>query len=326
MYSYDYRLAPGCTRLVLVRHGETYQNAIAHLGMGLPGNDENAIVPPHAEELDLNPRGQRQAEALCQELCQFHFDACYSSTLPRVRQTISAWIKQNSHHEVTFRDDLQEMRFDFDALGNDVDKRHPDHFKNFLRLLGEAYDKFRATGGDEENFRIGKGETTRECRERIISAISEIVARHQGQSVLIAGHGMSNNIALGHLQRVAKGSGLIEQHNCCLNVVHWDAGQEVPACMFNSLAHLTADLITTKQDEDYRLGFRQARRALAILRSANGVCSDDVSQLRREAAELFGADPATNSITAHNLCANLTSPEMRDGFIDGLDPAAARKN
>ena len=181
---YRYDADSNVTRLVVIRHGETYQNAMASIGMGIDLAEELAAPPEGASELDINPRGQRQAEALCDELARFHFDAVYASPLDRVRQTLRPWLAGHASREVVFRDELQEMKLDFSSVQPDVDKRHPDHFNQFLKKLGRAHDEFVAAGNDPRDFKLGNGESSRECQARTSAIYREILAKHRGQSRL----------------------------------------------------------------------------------------------------------------------------------------------
>lgn len=150
------------TGIILIRHGETDWNDQGRIQGHLP-------VP-------LNARGMAQAEALAARLRDDSFDAVYSSDLLRARQTAEA-IARISGHEIRLDERLREWDLGMlsGMLRTEAERDHP-HIARIYRdyLVDEI---------------IPRGESIRQRYERITAAVSDIAARHRGESVLIVSHG-----------------------------------------------------------------------------------------------------------------------------------------
>jgi broad specificity phosphatase PhoE len=81
-------------RILLVRHGETEENAAGIIQGHLPGR--------------LTARGREQVEALGLRLASDQIDAVYSSDLARARETTEAIVRHHPGVGVTYTEDLRE--------------------------------------------------------------------------------------------------------------------------------------------------------------------------------------------------------------------------
>lgn len=145
----------------LVRHGETDWN----LEKRYQGSSD----------IPLNETGHKQAATLYEGLSQMSFDAVYASDLGRVRETVANAL--GSDEGVIFDARLRELSFGkFEGLTlEEIKEQYPDEFA--------AWDV-----STFDNAPHG-GENMNQISTRIKEAFDEIVANHEGQSVLIFAHG-----------------------------------------------------------------------------------------------------------------------------------------
>lgn len=166
-----------CTRLCLIRHGETDWNAERRLQGHL--------------DIPLNSTGVAQAAAAAATLPKQVFSACYSSDLLRAVHTARAACAVLGLAPRTTAA-LRERHYGhFQGLTyHEAAQRHADDYARF-----EARDP---------DFAFAGGESLRDFATRIGDCLSEIVARHPGETVLIVTHGGVLDIA----HRVATGKPL----------------------------------------------------------------------------------------------------------------------
>ncbi len=90
-----------------------------------------------------------------------------------------------------------------------------------LTEINETYpDAFNAWAANPLEHSPTGGESTLQVRNRIMPAYEEIISRHPGENIAIAGHGGVNRIVLGHvlgmpLEHLFR----IEQHNAAVNII-----------------------------------------------------------------------------------------------------------
>lgn len=147
--------------MILVRHGQTDWNVKARYMGWL---DEG-----------LNGEGVRQAERLARRLDRWPISAVYSSPLSRALRT--AEIVAGPHSlPVQTVPELGEMKIgDWEGLfAGDIAARYPDLWK-----------AWRASPGD---FRMPRGESLGEVRERAAAALGRIMDSAEGAMVLAVTH------------------------------------------------------------------------------------------------------------------------------------------
>ena len=85
-------------------------------------------------------------------------------------------------------------------------------------------EEWAARLADLVNFRAPGGESLADLAARVLPAISEIVARHRGEEVLVVAHGGVNRVILMDAIGAPLASMFgIEQSYCCLNVIDYFA-------------------------------------------------------------------------------------------------------
>ena len=160
-------------RLILVRHGETEDNA-ANIVQG----------QTHGR---LSANGRSQAESAALRLKGTRIDAIYTSDLERVRDTAAAIAAHLADMPRTEDTRLREQNFGI-FEGRPIDE--------LLREMADERVDFSA-------FAPAGGETRADFEARIIDFFHEMRARHADEAVLIVTHYGVINILLGRLLKHA---------------------------------------------------------------------------------------------------------------------------
>ncbi|SHK16207.1 histidine phosphatase family protein [Rhodothermus profundi] len=160
------------TTLYFVRHGETDYN-------------RHGIVQGRGVDAPLNEHGQRQAEALARRFAEVALDAIYTSPLQRARATAEA-VRQY-HPDLPFYQmaDLEEMDWG-DLEGKPC---APPYDAQIRRI----YERWQA--GDYA-YPVPGGESVLDVQRRALRALQTILARHEGEAVLVVTHGRFLRILL----------------------------------------------------------------------------------------------------------------------------------
>lgn len=149
------------THLFLIRHGQTDWN--------LQGRWPGQADPP------LNATGRAQAEHTARELCEFKFDALYSSDLQRAYETAEI-IGDTLGLFVVREPRLREIH-----LG-----AWQGMFSQYIKTNYPA--AFREWHESPLTTLPPGGETITTLSVRVISAIEEIIERHPNKTVAIVSH------------------------------------------------------------------------------------------------------------------------------------------
>jgi len=150
------------TQLLLIRHGETAWNAEHRIQGQL--------------DIPLSPQGILQSAQLAEFLADEPISAIYSSELSRAWLT-AAPLAARLGLEVIAEPRLRERSFGiFEGLTLDeIAERHPDEFREWrARHLA---------------WRPHGGESGQQLIDRVLGAVTDITAKHAGQSVVLVSHG-----------------------------------------------------------------------------------------------------------------------------------------
>jgi broad specificity phosphatase PhoE len=150
------------TRLLLIRHAEVelrYQSAFGG-----------------RIDMNLSPRGKRQAKILAGYLRRKKIDAIYASPMKRVQQTIAPTLKLGRHEQTIFSG-LREIDFgDWTGLGwQAVQNKFTFAAHQWLEQI--------------ENHGSPNGENGKDFRARVEPCLREIVKKHSGKTIAIFCHG-----------------------------------------------------------------------------------------------------------------------------------------
>jgi len=200
------------TRLLLTRHGETESNA----GRRFSGHSDVA----------LTSLGRAQARALGRRLRREPIDVAYSSDLARARETATIALRGRSV-KLTTHSGLRELCFgEWEGKTfQEVREGWPDSYRQLL-VVG---DGFCAPGGEPLDI----------TRERVVGAMSEIVARHESLNVLIVAHGGTLQILLAHVLGMPPSSMFrLATGNCGLSIIEFH-GERPFVTLVNDCVHAT---------------------------------------------------------------------------------------
>ncbi len=186
-----------CTRLYLVRHGETSDASSGALRF-------NGHI-----DVDLSPKGIHQMEGIAQYLGNRPIANVYSSDL--IRSMKGASIISGTHRiRAVSLPELREVNQGrWEGLTyEEVSERYP----------GEAERRF----SDFINYRVPGGENLLDAKRRAIPKLKELIGINQGREFVIVGHGGINILilhdALGlHLTHFFR----IGQDFGCLNIIDY---------------------------------------------------------------------------------------------------------
>lgn len=183
------------TRIYLVRHGEI-------AGSGVFRYNGQTDVP-------LTQQGLDQYHLLAERLSDKPVSACYTSDLSRcvqgARILCARW-----GLEPVLKKELRELSFGAweGMTWNELAERFPD--------------EWRARMNDLVGYRVPGGENLCDLHSRLIPEVERIIGRHQGEDVLVVGHGGSNRvILLSALGAPLSSMFRIEQDYGCLNIIDY---------------------------------------------------------------------------------------------------------
>lgn len=183
------------TRIYLVRHGQ------------VEGHEEKRYNGQ--ADVELTAEGQAQFGLLQMRLRNKNFSAVYSSDLKRCSE--GARLLGAPHAlEPVLKKELRELH-----IG--------DWERRTWKELQAAYpEEWQARLDDIVHYRVPGGESLLEMAERVRPVIREIVAAHQGEEVLVVGHGGVNRVILleaigAPLDRLFH----VEQDFGCFNIIDY---------------------------------------------------------------------------------------------------------
>ena len=199
------------TRIYLIRHGETEWN-------------KKGLLQGHSNVL-LSPEGIHQAQLLAEHMPFHTVDAVYSSDLSRAVMTAKILavkfglpvIQESGFREVNFGD-WEGIKLS--ELTTDV----PEGFENFFTRPDKAYPP--------------NGETFLEAQARVLTALDEMIAEREEQSVIVVSHGAVIRLLMcAVLGMPIRKMWTISQFNMAVNIFRVDDGNPTVE-LLNSTLHL----------------------------------------------------------------------------------------
>ena len=195
------------TRLYLIRHGQV-------VGHDQPRYNGQADV-------GLTDIGLEQYHVLKARLADKPISACYTSDLNRCT-TGAEIICSHFRIEPVRRQELRELNIGIweGLTWHEIQARWPNEWQARL--------------ADLVNYRVPQGENLLDVAGRVVPVIEEIVARHQGQEVLVVGHGGVNRIVLlNAIGAPLSAMFTIEQSYGCLNIIDYYADGRATVKLLN---------------------------------------------------------------------------------------------
>jgi probable phosphoglycerate mutase len=162
----DTSSAEYCT-LYIVRHGET------------EGNKKQIVMGHH--DAPLTTEGEQQIRDTAQKLKDVHFDAIFSSDLPRAQRTAEI-IRLDRQLAIQTSALLRERNFG--PFEGKPSAEYREMIKDLLVKKSALSEK------EQWTFGFGEGvETDEALVTRFIAQVREIAAAYPGKTVLVASHG-----------------------------------------------------------------------------------------------------------------------------------------
>lgn len=200
------------TRIFLVRHGATT----------LTADDRFA----GSTDVPLGPEGRVQVERLAERLIAAPIAAVYSSPL---RRTVESAVVVAKPHGLTpvLVDGLREIGHGhWEGLRRaDVEQRYPA--------------EYAAWNSDPFCVAPEGGETGLEVLARALPVMTDIILRHQGESVLVVSHKATNRLLIAKLLGfdVRAYRDRLEQLPACLNLLDFKSPAEARLVLLNDVSH-----------------------------------------------------------------------------------------
>lgn len=183
------------TRIYLIRHGQVV------------GHEQRRYNGHH--DVALTDLGVEQYHQLKDRLSDKRISACYSSDLTRCRIGADIICQQFGIQPV-HRSELRELNIGiWESL-------------TWQEIQGRWPTEWQARLNDLVHYRVPQGENLLDLQNRAMPVVQEVLERHQGQEILLVGHGGLNRIILLN----AIGAPLanmfnIEQNYGCLNIIDY---------------------------------------------------------------------------------------------------------
>lgn len=156
-------------RLLLVRHGETEKSALGRCYGKL--------------DIALSSIGQAQANLAARLIKPLQPSVVYTS--PRVRATdTAAAVSRACQLNPVVEDNLAELDFgDFEGLRyEEAERAYPDIYSQWME--------------EPTKVRFPNGESYEQMKTRVIRSISQLIAIHRNQTMVVVAHGGVNRIVL----------------------------------------------------------------------------------------------------------------------------------
>lgn len=209
------------TRLYLLRHAQTAD-----------------VSKFHGAESDigLSPWGHEQSRRLARRFLGSPITTVYCSAMKRARDTaqpIAELLKRPMQQVPT----LHERKMGHLAGVSREDFRHV------------YVDAMQAWSEGNLNFSHESGESFWMMQQRSIPAITELLNRHRGESIIVVSHGMLIRVLLASLVRGMSPADIheIKIDNCAVNELQWD-GKMLEAL---KLYQLSEDLQNPPEDKPF---------------------------------------------------------------------------
>ncbi len=206
----DFLLKSEMTTLILIRHGETKDNAVGrYIGHTDP---------------DLNPEGLRQAKALYARLSAMPVDHIYTSDLKRAVQTARGAFP---HAPILEEPAFREMHFGvFEGLLYDeLQERFSQEYQAWLTDPVIHYPP--------------EGESLQGMKKRVLCKMAAILNEHAGASVAIVSHaGPIKIILLNALDYDLSKFWDVDQAHGTISIIKYDEKGRAHVAVRNDKTHL----------------------------------------------------------------------------------------
>lgn len=196
-------------KLIIVRHGETFDNV-------------NEILQGHTHG-KLNENGLMQAKKVALRLKDEKIDTAYSSDLNRVIETANEILKFHPNVKLNIDKNLREIsRGDFDG-------KHLSLFKEHKKTITVPYHKYKP-----EN-----GESWDDVYHRVVNFYKSLIKKEKGKNVLIISHGGAISCLLSYFHNEPlENYGKFHPKNTAVTIIEIDENYNHKINCLNCVKHL----------------------------------------------------------------------------------------
>lgn len=222
------------TRVIIVRHGQSSYNALK-------------MIQGRCDESVLTEEGCADARKVGAALSSLSFDAVYSSPLQRAKQTAEIILSDlQGSPELIAHPKLIEIDLPlWEKLGkSEVKEKYADDYRCWKERPHELCMVIPTPEGSREHFPVLA------LYEQAKQFWQEILARHQGGTLLIVAHnGINRCLLASAIGMSPAGYHSIQQSNCGINVLNFAGnwGEPVQLESLNQTAHLGNPLPTPRE-------------------------------------------------------------------------------
>ncbi len=211
------------TKVIIVRHGQSSFNAVQKI----QGRSDISV---------LTEKGQQDALKVGQSLADISVDVFYCSPLQRAKNTAQIIQSQlKNRPELQINELLLEINLPIweNLVKEDVQRDFPDEYK----LWKEEPHLLKMPVDGQDYYPIV------ELYKQAQQFWSELLQQHRGKTILVVGHNGINRCLL----MAASGIPIanyhrIQQSNCCISILNFDAANNVQLESINQTAHLDMPL------------------------------------------------------------------------------------
>jgi probable phosphoglycerate mutase len=284
------------TRVILVRHGESSFNV-------------ERRVQGYLDESTLTAKGQAMAHQVGAALSELEFDAVYSSTLRRAKDTaeiVLSHLKTLPKAPLKAVDSLKEINLMLweGMLFSEVEQKYPkeyEQWKSCPHQLGMVIPQ--EAGGSRDYFPVV------ELFDRAQQFWQEFLPNHPNQTVLLVAHSGINRALIGTAIGLdASGYQSVHQSNCGISVLNfaggWGDGVQVES--LNQTAHLGEPIPQPRKDHLIRLllvrhGETEWNRQKRFQGQIDVPLNDNGRSQADQAAAFLKAIPLNHAVTSPML-------------------------
>ena len=204
------------TKVIFIRHGQTEWN--------VSGRYQGQ------SDVKLTAEGRAQAVKLAENFPVDQIDAIYASDLCRAMVTAET-IAQRFGLEVQAEPAFRELSFgDWEGLTyQQIVAKWEDAMANFMQ--------------HPDILEIPGGESFPAVQQRAMARLRELIAKHEGQTIVVVAHGaVLRTMLTAALHMPLQYLWSIRQFNTAVNIVRYDEGANPTVELLNSTAHLGREI------------------------------------------------------------------------------------
>lgn len=204
------------TKVIFIRHGQTEWNVTGRY--------------QGQSDVKLTAEGRAQAAKLAENFPVDQIDAIYASDLCRAMVTAET-IAERFGLEVQAEPAFRELSFgDWEGLTyQQIVAKWEDAMANFMQ--------------HPDILEIPGGESFPAVQQRAMARLRELIAKHDGQTIVVVAHGaVLRTMLTAALHMPLQYLWSIRQFNTAVNIVRYDEGANPTVELLNSTAHLGREI------------------------------------------------------------------------------------